>query len=71
MDFTQSFDARDWAQVFIECVRNNPTIATDEGTMIGWFANALMRGWDEKARRIESERPEGVKDYVDSQSIQE
>jgi len=45
-DFTQSFDARDWARAFIELVRRNPEIAFDEGTMIGWFANAIMRGYD-------------------------
>lgn len=45
-EFTQSFDARDWARAFVEYVRINPAIATDEGTMITWFANALMRGYD-------------------------
>ena len=39
-----SFDARDWAQAFCKL---NPTI--DEGVMIAWFANALMRGYDERA----------------------
>jgi hypothetical protein len=51
VDFTQSFDARDWARAFVEHVTAQPTIATDEGTLIAWFANALMRGWDEHARR--------------------
>ena len=51
--FTQSFDAVDWARAFVAHVTANPAIATDEGTMIGWFANALMRGWDERARRDE------------------
>jgi len=41
-DFRQSFDARDWAKAFCERFPQN-----DEGTMIGWFANALMRGYDE------------------------
>ncbi len=49
--FTQSFDARDWAKAFVEHVTANPAIATDEGTMIGWFANAIMRGYDEYPRR--------------------
>jgi hypothetical protein len=47
----QSFDARDWAREFVLTVRQNPAIATDEGTMIGWFSNALMRGFDERAWR--------------------
>jgi len=43
----ESFDAQVWAQEFVHLVEANPAIATDEGTMIGWFANALMRGYDE------------------------
>lgn len=39
-----SFDARDWAEAFCE---RNPTI--DRDVMIGWFANALMRGYDQRA----------------------
>ena len=45
-NFAESIDARDWAKAFVELVRDKPEIATDEGTMIGWFANALMRGLD-------------------------
>jgi hypothetical protein len=41
-----SFDARDWAEAF--CKRH-PDI--DEAVMIGWFANALMRGFDEHGMR--------------------
>lgn len=37
-----SFDARDWAAAFCKL---NPSM--DEGLMISWFANALMRGYDE------------------------
>jgi len=55
MDFIQSFDARVWARAFVEHVAASPTLATDEATMIGWFANALMRGWDEHARRYPTE----------------
>ena len=50
-DFTQSFDALDWAKAFVETVRRKPEIATDESTMLGWFASALMRGYDEHERR--------------------
>jgi hypothetical protein len=32
-------DARAWAKFFIE---RNPHSTVDEGTMIGWFANAMM-----------------------------
>ena len=38
-----SFDARDWAKVFC---KQHPEI--DEDEMVGWFANSLMRGYDER-----------------------
>lgn len=41
-----SFDARDWAEAF--CKRF-PDL--DEGTMLAWFASALMRGYDEGVKR--------------------
>jgi hypothetical protein len=47
-----SFDARDWAEAFADiCKRQG--VGADIGTdwMHAWFANALMRGWDEHARR--------------------
>ncbi len=37
----QSINAQDWAKAF--CARNP---WADEGNMIGWFANAIMRGHD-------------------------
>ena len=43
-----SFDAMDWAKAFCKI---NPTCGLDESTMVGWFANALMRGYDEHASR--------------------
>jgi len=42
-----SFDARDWAVAFCKL---NPAI--DENLMITWFANALMRGYDEATSRL-------------------
>ena len=43
-----SFDAHDWAAAFCKL---NPSM--DEGIMQAWFANALMRGFDEAmARKI-------------------
>lgn len=47
----RSFDARDWASEWLEIVTKNPSIPFDEGTMIGWFSNALMCGYDEHERR--------------------
>lgn len=45
-NWVQSMDARVWADEF--CKLNT---ATDKGTMIGWFANAIMAGFDEATRR--------------------
>ncbi len=50
-----SFDAMVWAESFVAHVTQRPTIATDEGTMLGWFASALMRGFDEAHRRRDVE----------------
>lgn len=46
-EILNSFDARDWARSFVKYVKSEPGLPTDEGAMIGWFANALMRGYDE------------------------
>jgi len=47
-----SFDATDWAKCFCKIAtelgyKNADGEPIDEGWMIGWFANALMRGFDE------------------------
>lgn len=46
-----SFDAKDWAAEFMRLFGDKRD-QIDESLMIGWFANALMRGYDEKAARI-------------------
>jgi hypothetical protein len=43
-------DAQVWAREFVKIARENPKIPVDEGTMIGWFANAIMSGYDEGVR---------------------
>ena len=39
-----SFDARDWARAFVKLHGG------DEELMLTWFANALMRGYNESRR---------------------
>ena len=39
-------DAVIWAEEFVKTVEENPTIPTDQGTMISWFANAIVAGRD-------------------------
>ena len=41
----QSFDARDWAEKFSKLT------GMDEAWALTWFANALMRGFDEGMMR--------------------
>jgi hypothetical protein len=54
IEIKESFDARVWAHEFVARVLLDPSIAADEDTMTGWFANALMRGYDERNRELES-----------------
>lgn len=49
------FDARVWAREFARCVALNPTLPFDEGTMLGWFANAIMAGHDHATRARDAE----------------
>jgi len=49
MSFPEEVDARDWARAFVQRARSNPEFATDEANMVGWFANAIMRGYDDRA----------------------
>ena len=42
-----SFDAQRWAAAFLDTLRNHPEIIIDHDLMVTWFANALMRGFDE------------------------
>lgn len=51
----QSFDAKDWAKAFIDTLGARISYQLDEATMLGWFANALMRGWDERQWRLDAE----------------
>jgi hypothetical protein len=46
LPWPQTFDGQTWAKEFIRHVQQRPEIATDEGTMIAWFANAIMVGYD-------------------------
>jgi hypothetical protein len=46
----QSFDARDWAAAFMKLFGDRKQ-DIDESLMQGWFANAIMRGYDEANHR--------------------
>lgn len=44
--FYASFDARIWADAWMETIEKNPDIPHSRDAMVGWFSNALMRGYD-------------------------
>lgn len=68
-----SFDARDWAKEFMR--GNNglsgpfqsSRVSVDEETMVGWFANALMRGYDERRSREGEIKQKELSDRIDKQ----
>ena len=45
-DLIGEFDAMKWATAFVRTVQEHPQIPTDVGAMVGWFANAIMAGYD-------------------------
>lgn len=47
----RSFDAQHWAAAFLDTLRDHPDIIIDHELMVAWFANALMRGYDEREWR--------------------
>lgn len=59
---TQSFDARDWARDFNATAKSLGYCDMDEGWLIGWFANAIMRGFDESERRRDAEHEQAAQD---------
>ena len=64
-----SFDARVWAKEFMRCNNglSGPFVSShvqvDKETMVGWFANALMRGYDEHRWKTERQRTEDNNDW--------
>lgn len=48
----ETFDAAAWADAWLLTLKEHPGIADDRQTMIGWFANAIMRGYDQKANEV-------------------
>jgi len=40
-----TIDADVWAKEWLKTIKKNPSIPTDEASMIGWFANAIMAGY--------------------------
>ena len=47
-NFHQSFDAREWAKAFRETAVSLGYSDMDEGWLYGWFANAIMHGFNSR-----------------------
>lgn len=46
------FDAEVWVNEWLRTIEESPFIPTDRGTMIGWFANAIMAGYDHAHQEV-------------------
>jgi hypothetical protein len=46
-------DAPYWAQEFMKIWQDKPIELLNEDLMMGWFANAIMAGYDEARRKYE------------------
>ena len=49
-----TIDATIWTKEWMKTIKEHPEIPTDEGTMIAWFANAIMAGYDAGIRAGET-----------------
>ncbi len=58
VNLNDTFDARIWVQEWLKTIKEHPDIPTDEGTMLGWFANAIMAGYDYAYRQMKTELSE-------------
>lgn len=52
--FPHTADARAWVVEWMTATKDRPDIASDEDTMLGWFANAIMAGYDNAASHIKT-----------------
>lgn len=48
----QSMDAEVWVDEWMKTIQKHPEIPTDRATMISWFSNAIMAGYDTAAFRF-------------------
>jgi len=65
-DLHKTMDAQVWARVFMEYSKRYGSF--DEDAMLGWFANAIMCGWDHHAKggayaECNEKEIEGVKTF--------
>jgi len=47
------FNAQKWVDEWLKTIEKYPSIPKDGDTMLGWFANAIMAGYDRAKGDIE------------------
>jgi hypothetical protein len=60
------YDAREWVKFWRETITQHPSIPYDDGAMLGWFANAIMAGYDEYPRRQATNQPSAPDERADA-----
>lgn len=55
VDLTQETDAMVWTKEFTRICKEKG-FQLDEGWMLGWFSNAIMAGWDARARKTQEKQ---------------
>jgi len=62
-EFPHTVDAKVWAEKWAEALERNPAMAADRGTVLAWFANSIMAGFDtanlRTAQRLREEAERG------------
>jgi hypothetical protein len=46
VNLNDTMDASIWTDEWMKTIKEHPEIPQDWGTMIGWFSNAIMAGYD-------------------------
>ena len=52
LNLHDTMDATIWAKFWLRTIEANPELPKDEGAMVGWFANAIMAGYDGANREL-------------------
>ena len=58
------FDARVWADAFMESVSKQPELTVSKDYVFSWFANAIMTGYDVAMQREHPEENKPLDEYV-------
>lgn len=49
-----TIEPREWADEWLKTIAEHPEVPFDRAAMIGWFANAIMAGYDTACLRMPS-----------------